>query len=145
MNANSPEVFEKTLHTTQAWLDEIAAAIGPDRRVAWHALGAVLHALRDRLPLELAVHLGAQLPLLIRGAYYEQWRPADQPAASRHFEAFVAAVAEGLGRTRPVNPAEATAAVFRCLARHVDAGQITKTLGALPQPIREALADAAGL
>lgn len=50
-------------------------AVGPDRQVAWHLLGAVLRAMRDRIPLGLAAHLGAQLPLLVRGAYYDRWRP----------------------------------------------------------------------
>src|SRR6266568_3524840 len=75
MSATGLEVFDKTLQTTNIWLDEIMAKLGPDRRIAWHALGAVLHALRDRLQIGLAVHLGAQLPLLVRGLYYDQWHP----------------------------------------------------------------------
>ena len=38
----------------------------------------MLHAVRDRLQVNDAVSLGAQLPELLRGAYYEQWRPAKQ-------------------------------------------------------------------
>src|SRR5215216_2105665 len=55
MSATGLDVFDKTLQTTNTWLDEIMAKIGPDRQLAWHALGAVLRALRDRLPLGLAV------------------------------------------------------------------------------------------
>ena len=73
MSATGLDVFDKTLQTTHIWLDELMEEIGPDRQVAWHVLGAVLRAVRDRVPLELAVHLGAQLPLLIRGTYYDQW------------------------------------------------------------------------
>ena len=62
MSATGLDVFDKTLQTTNIWLDEIMATLGPDRQVAWHVLGAVLHALRDRLQIGLAVHLGAQLP-----------------------------------------------------------------------------------
>ena len=67
MSATGLDVFDKTLQTTHIWLDELMAEIGPDRQVAWHVLGTVLRAVRDRIPLELAVHLGAQLPLLVRG------------------------------------------------------------------------------
>jgi Uncharacterized conserved protein (DUF2267) len=81
--ATGLDVFDKTLQTTNIWLDEIAAEIGPDRQVAWHALGAVLRALRDRIPLDLAAHLGAQLPLLARGLYYDQWHPAAGGLESR--------------------------------------------------------------
>jgi hypothetical protein len=52
MSATGLEVFDKTLQTTNLWLDDISKEIGPDRQVAWHVLGAVLHALRDRLPID---------------------------------------------------------------------------------------------
>jgi hypothetical protein len=61
------QVFDKTVHTTNAWLDEIVEELGPSKQNGWHALGAVLRTLRDRLPLDLAVHLGAQLARLVRG------------------------------------------------------------------------------
>jgi Uncharacterized conserved protein (DUF2267) len=64
MAATGLDVFDKTLQTTNIWLDEMMEVIGPDRQVAWHTLGAVLRPLRDRLPLGLAAHLGSQLPLL---------------------------------------------------------------------------------
>jgi uncharacterized protein (DUF2267 family) len=71
MSATGLEVFDRTLQTTNTWLGEIMETLGPDRQIAWHALGAVLRTVRDRIPLGLglAPHLGAQLPLLVRGAY----------------------------------------------------------------------------
>jgi len=137
------EVFDKTLQTTNIWLDEIMEEIGPDRQLAWHVLGAVLQVLRDRLPLEVAIHLGAQLPLLVRGTYYEQWHLGSHDAPIYRFEDLAEAVADQLGRSRPVNPATAIQAVFRTLARHVDGGQIAKVLAVLPASIRDALDAAA--
>ena len=67
MSATGLDVFDKTLQTTNIWLDEIMADIGPDRHVAWHVLGTVLRALRDRVSVELGAHFAAQLPILIRG------------------------------------------------------------------------------
>ena len=67
MSSTGLDVFDKTLQTTHQWLDDLMEELGPDRQVAWHALGAVLRALRDRLPLGLAAHLGSQLPILVRG------------------------------------------------------------------------------
>ena len=47
MSATGLDVFDKTIRTTtNVWLNEIMGEIGPDRRLAWHVLGAVLHALR---------------------------------------------------------------------------------------------------
>ena len=44
MSATGLDVFDKTLQTTNIWLDEIMAKRGLDRQMAWHVLGAVLHA-----------------------------------------------------------------------------------------------------
>ena len=112
------------------------AELGPDRQVAWHALGAVLHPLRDRLPLDLAAHLGAQLPLLIRGLYYDQWHPAGQPQRLRTLDEFLERVSQGLAQIRPVNARDATRAVFRTLSRHLDPGQVRKAIDSLPEEVR---------
>ena len=138
MSANGLEVFDKTLHTTNTWLKEIMAVIGPDRHVAWKVLSVVLHKIRDRLPVELAAHLGAELPMLVRGVYYDQFQPAKQPSTCRTIEEFHAEVAEWLSDTRPVNPKDAVNAVFATLSRHIPAGQIENVRGALPQAIRSA-------
>jgi uncharacterized protein (DUF2267 family) len=126
MAASGLEVFDKTLQTTHRWLNETGERTGSDRQLAWHALGAVLHALRDRVPLELAVHVGAQLPLLVRGLYYDGWRPSEQPGKARTLEGFLARVADGLATARPVDPRDAAQAVFRVLSHHLDPGQVGK-------------------
>lgn len=137
MSANSLDVFDKTLQTTHIWLNEINAAIGPDRHLAWKVLSTVLHKIRDRLPIELSSHLGSQMPLLIRGAYYDQYKPSAQPGTCRTVDEFVAEVGEWLGDARPVDPKLAIAAVICVLERHVDPGQIAKVKGALPKHLRQ--------
>ena len=92
MSANGLEVFDKTIQTTNIWLKEIMEEIGPDRQVAWKVLSVVLHKLRDRLPVEVSAHLGSQLPMLVRGVYYDQYQPAKQPGACRDYDEFVAEV-----------------------------------------------------
>lgn len=139
MPSTGLEVLDRTIQLTHIWLDEIMDATGEDRQAAWHALGAVLRALRDRLPIEVAVHLGAQLPLLVRGTYAEQWHLAGAPAPVRGMEEFLDLVASHLGRGHAIGSDAATAAVFRTLARHIDAGQVDKVLAVLPGEIRDAL------
>jgi Uncharacterized conserved protein (DUF2267) len=70
MSSTGLEVFDKTVQTTNAWLNEIIEIIGPDRHRAYRVLAAVLHSLRDRLTVNEAAQLGAQLPILLRGIYY---------------------------------------------------------------------------
>jgi uncharacterized protein (DUF2267 family) len=144
MSATGLEVFDKTVQTTNIWLDDIMAELGPDRHVAWHVLGAVLRTLRDRLPIELTAHLSAELPILVRGAYYDQWRPHEEPVKLRTREEFLERIEQGLKGTRPVNPAAAAKVVFQVLNRHLAAGLIEKARGALPEPLRELWPAASG-
>lgn len=136
MAATGLEVFDKTIQTTHIWLGEIEREIGPNRHVAWKVLSTVLHKLRDRLPLDLAAHLGSQLPLLVRGVYYDQFQPAHCPSNCNTVEQFTAEVAEWLSDIRPVDPKAATATVFALLSRHVTGGQIAKIQNALPESLR---------
>jgi uncharacterized protein (DUF2267 family) len=136
MSATGLDVFDKTLQTTHIWLNEINEEIGPDRQLAWHTLGVVLRALRDRLPAADAAHLAAGLPLIVRGAYYDQYRPAAQPNLTRSRDMFVAQVADGLRDARPVDPVDAIRAVFGVIGRHIPQGQVTKTLHSLPEDVR---------
>ena len=136
MSATGLDVFDKTLQTTNIWLNEIMERLGPDRQVAWKVLSTVLHKLRDRLPVELSAHLGSQLPLLVRGVYYDQYEPARQPSDCDTPEQFRDEVAEWLADIRPVDPDEAIRAVFEVLTRHVSEGQIVKVRNALPKGIR---------
>ncbi len=76
-------VFDTTVQETNLWLKGIMEGLHTDdRHLAYLALRATLHALRDRLGPENAVHLAAQLPMLVRGLYYEGWRLARRRPAS---------------------------------------------------------------
>jgi uncharacterized protein (DUF2267 family) len=136
MSATGLEVFDRTLQITNTWLNEIMADHGPDRRVAWHILGVVLRALRDRLSAELGAHLGAELPLLVRGAFYDQYRPSELPDKARSLDAFLERISNDLKSIRPVDPADAARSVFQVLARHIDLGQSAKVCAALPKEIQ---------
>lgn len=137
MSANGLEVFDRTVQTTNIWLDEIMEQIGTERRAAWSVMGAVLRALRDQLPVDHSAHLAAQLPLLVRGAFYEQWRPADVPDRIRNREEFLERVAAYMGATREIDLERAASAVMSTLGRHIDAGEATKARESLPGHIRE--------
>ena len=139
MSATGLDVFDKTLQTTHTWLAELMQdeAVGPDRQLAWQVLGVVLRAVRDRIPLDLAVHLGSQLPLLVRGIYYDQWHaPGRLDGKPRSLDEFLEPIGERLAEIRPMDPRAVTGAVFTVLARHVDPGQAEKVRHALPGEVQ---------
>jgi uncharacterized protein (DUF2267 family) len=136
MSATGLEVFDRTLQITNTWLDEMMTTLPRDRKLAWHVLGAVLRSLRDRVPANLAVHLGAQLPLLVRGTYYDQWRPSETPKAWRTADEFRSIISAELSSGKPVGADDAARAVFRVLNHHVDPGQVEKVRHALPEEVQ---------
>jgi uncharacterized protein (DUF2267 family) len=107
-----------------------------DRHLAYLALRPTLHALRDRLAVDEAAHLGAQLPIWCAALYYEGWRPAGKPLKEHLREAFLAHV-RAEAHALDFDPEPAARAVFGLLAERITAGEIQDVKGTLPQPIRE--------
>jgi uncharacterized protein (DUF2267 family) len=136
MSATGLQVFDRTLQITNIWLNEISDVLGPDRKMSWAVLGAVLRTLRDRLPTNVAAHLGAELPLLVRGAYYDHYQPARQPTDLRTSDQFLQEVEQQLIGQRPVDLTDAVRAVFAVLDRHLPAPACEKVRQTLPQDIR---------
>jgi uncharacterized protein (DUF2267 family) len=138
MSQTGVAAFDRTVQITNVWLDDLMERAGwTDRHRAYHTLWAVLHALRDHLPVDEVVALGAQLPLLVRGAYYEGWRPAGKPAKDRHRAGFLAQVREAFRGESGVDPEAATRAVLGVLATHITAGEVNGVKKALPHEIRD--------
>jgi uncharacterized protein (DUF2267 family) len=136
MSATGLEAFDKTLQTTNIWLKEIGEQIGPDRQRCYQALRAVLFSLRDRLNPDEAAHLAAQLPMLVRGIYYEGYRPAGKPERFRSRDEFLHKISEHLEQTRPLGADDAARAVFKVLDHYLDPGEIADVKHALPEEIR---------
>jgi uncharacterized protein (DUF2267 family) len=137
MSATGLEVFDRTVHKTNIWLKDLMELMEcPDRHEAYLALRATLHALRDRLTIEEAAQLAAQLPMLIRGFYYESWDPTGKPLKERHREEFLARIKQEL-RPRPTDPERVARAVFRVLANRISEGEIEDVEHVLPGEIRD--------
>jgi uncharacterized protein (DUF2267 family) len=132
------ESFDVTLQKTQAWLADLMAILHlKDRHQAYLCLRAVLHPLRDRLAVDEAAHLGAELPMLVRGFYYEGWRPAGKPLKERHKAAFLAHVKEHCPGANLADPERIAKGVFELLDRHVSPGEIKDVKQCLPADLRE--------
>lgn len=136
MSATGLTVFDRTVEKTNLWLDGIGETLGPNRQRAYHALRAVLFALRDRLTIEEAFHLSAQLPMLVRGIYWDGYRPTGKPEELRTLEEFLARVARHLDQIGPMQPEQCVDAVFAVLSRYVGEGELEEVRQMLPREIR---------
>jgi uncharacterized protein (DUF2267 family) len=87
------------------------------------------------LTVDEAAQLGDQLPMLVRGIYYEAWQPESRKRCDPR-EEFIAKVHAHLPKARPISPEDAVRAVFQVFEKHVTAGEIGDVLQALPQDIR---------
>lgn len=110
--------------------------VGPDRQRAYHALRAVLHTLRDRLTVEEAAHLSAQLPLLVRGIPFEGWHPAHKPTKERSKEEFLDQIAARL-RTSTDQPRDRARAALQVLERKTDRAEAAQVRHMLAKALQE--------
>lgn len=130
------ESVNRTVEKTHEWLRELMMEDGfAHEEQAFSGLRAVLHTLRDRITVEEAADLGAQLPMLIRGVYYESWRPAATPSKERTLGEFLESVAGKLPRNAP-DPEKVCRNVFRLLSRRITEGEVRDVRQMLPKPIQ---------
>ena len=129
--------FEKTYRKSEGWLKELCAELNwNDRRKAYRALRVTLHALRDRLPMEEVVQFGAQLPMLIRGLYYEGWRPSATPDKELDRAALLERVRNAFEDDPIFNSKKAVMAVFRLVESHISDGESKDIASVLPEKLR---------
>jgi uncharacterized protein (DUF2267 family) len=137
MTTTSFHVFEKTVQKSYAWLNDLMTELGwQDRHHAYVALRVTLHALRDQLTVDEAVHLGAQFPMLIRGLYYEGWVPSRVPRRERHLDEFLDPLEDAFAGTEAVDVEEVARAVFLLLSRRISEGEIEDVRHVLPPQLR---------
>ncbi|HEY7557381.1 MAG TPA: DUF2267 domain-containing protein [Candidatus Binatia bacterium] len=136
---SSHDVFDTTMQKTQVWLNDVMRELDWEDKPhkAYLALRTVLHALRDRLTVEEAMQLGAQLPMLIRGFYFEGWTLKNKPHKERHKEQFLDHVREAFRDDVTVNPQQVVRAVFRVLQRHTSPGEIDDVKQVMPRALQQ--------
>lgn len=172
MTRTGLDVFDNTTQKTNEWLRDISQQLGGEtppstggglggeqgppssrgelgresggdnRRLAYLALRGTLHAVRDFLPLDESAQLSAQLPMLVRGLYFEGWNPSRTPEGDRSRESFLSRVDDALERALwneeiQIDAEQAARAVLRVLSERVSDGEIAQVRHVLPEHIRD--------
>lgn len=134
--SNIPSL-NRSVHKTQIWLKELSEhAHLENEQQAYSVLRAVLHALRDRLTVDEAANFAAQLPMIVRGVYYEGWRPSAAPIKYKDRSEFYERVRQELRDKADVDVVHATNAVFGLLSAKITAGEMANLREMMPADLR---------
>ena len=128
---HAPQVFAE-------WLNELREDLEwPDKARAYLLLHATLHTIRDFLSVDEAADLAAQLPVLVRGVYYDGWDPSKTPVEPRNKSDFLRRIESHFDKEPLEDPERAVAAVHDLLRRHVSMGEIDQVRSAMRKSIQE--------
>jgi uncharacterized protein (DUF2267 family) len=134
-------IINKSVLKTYEWLKDISKYAGWESKAqSLAALRVTLHQLRDNIPIENAAHLSAQMPIFIRGIFFENWHPSCMPLKERKENIFLASIKdhlENFGEAgEDIDPLVAVKAVFKTLSDKISEGEIQKIISVLPKQIR---------
>jgi uncharacterized protein (DUF2267 family) len=134
MKLTGLEVLDSSIQRSSMWIKDLMQELNwSDARKTYLAFRCVLHALRDHLAVENAVTFGEQLPMLLRGLYFEQWQPSGPARTAATREDFFSYLSTLLMENHQTASAETiTRAVFRLLERKVTDGEIAHIQHTIP-------------
>ncbi|MER8467677.1 DUF2267 domain-containing protein [Mesorhizobium sp. M1396] len=129
--------LNNALQGTQNWISDLMWRLRwHDREQVYQALIATLHALRDCLDRDEAVYMGAQLPALLRGFYYEGWHPG-QPAISRNRNSFLDRIHDGVHCDPAADPEEVARSVLGQFADRLSAAEMEEAKATTPRVLHD--------
>lgn len=129
--------FDDTIHTTNTWLHEITSRMGWDERQrGYRLLRLSLHAMRDRLSVAEIAHLSAQLPLLIRGIFFEGWQPMRKHEGGRDIDSFLSDLRAAFSDDPDFDAEAGFREVVSVMRLHVSAGEIEDIARAMPDALK---------
>ncbi|MFO7915343.1 MAG: DUF2267 domain-containing protein [Candidatus Krumholzibacteriales bacterium] len=130
--------LDRSVIETREWLKEVKEELlYDDEQDAYQVIRAVLHALRDRLSVQQAADLAAQMPMVLSGLYYEGWHPAGKPEKIRSAEEFRSRVAGGLPEDKKDKAGVAIKAVFKTMEGRISRGEMEDMKSILPDDFKE--------
>jgi uncharacterized protein (DUF2267 family) len=133
--------FDTTVDKTNRLLRQIEEDYGwpkERRSQSYAALRAVLHTLRDRMTVEEAAHLSAQLPMLVRGIFFEGWDPSRVPQKMDRDE-FFTRVRQSFPYAIEGDVQQLTQRVLQALRDHVTEGEWEDIVASVPKSLAAAL------
>lgn len=138
MTAQGLEIIDHSVHLTHEWINELAGRLDwSSKRSALRLMRVILHRIRDHLLVDEVAQFSAQLPVMIRGYFFEGWVPKDTPIKERHGEDFIAFIAHQMSDTAEYRGREDITCVFDLLNARISRGEVEDIRASLPQDLRD--------
>lgn len=134
--------FERYVQKGDEFMQEVAKELGysEDTDQAYRVFRAVIHTVRDNITPEENLHFIAQLPMMIKAIYVDNWKISDKNI--RHRDAFIEHVQKKNTNNNqrdlhtPEQTEEAIQKVFVVLRRHVSEGEMKDVLNMMPEEVQ---------
>lgn len=110
----------------------------------YQATKAVLQSIRDRLQIEEAIHLSANLPLIMKGMMMDGYTLKNKPERIRDLEGFLELVQVNYDASMRdiIEPEDAVVVVLKVLNSRMGGGELTKVAANMPEPIKRLFREA---
>ncbi|MEV6695035.1 DUF2267 domain-containing protein [Micromonospora sp. NPDC051196] len=131
--------IESSVDKTNLILKDIEQAYGwpkAQRNQSYAALRTVLHLLRDRMPVQESVEFSAQLPMLVRGIYFDGWQPENVPIKLNRDD-FLYEVRQGFPYDVEGGPQRVVQVVLDTLRRHITQGEWDDVRDTMPADLAQ--------
>jgi uncharacterized protein (DUF2267 family) len=129
--------LDRSVDEMDAWLDGVMQTLQTDNRQrAYQALEGTLPALRERLSSETASTFGRQMPVLIRGLFFNDPDTPDADHDHSELERFFATVRAPFSANLRIDAHAIAAAVFDVLDEQFSAEETAKIRAELPADLQ---------
>ena len=138
MTSSSLSTVNHAPQVVSEWVNFLSETLEwNDQGRAYMLLREVLHAVRDYLNVDEAVDLSAQLPVLIRGIYFDGWVPSKTPVHPRSKQDFLARISKPFVDPPLEDEERASAAVFDLLCRKISSGEFDHVANSMRKSLRD--------
>lgn len=138
MGSEGLDVIEHSVHLAHDWVNELTGRLDwSSKRSALRLMRVTMHHIRDHLPVDELAQFSAQLPVLVRGFFFEGWVPKRTPIKERHEYEFIAYIDEQMADTEEYRGREDIKCVFDLLNARLSRGEIEDVRACLPVDLRD--------
>jgi uncharacterized protein (DUF2267 family) len=138
MTSHALSTLRHSPQVVTEWINLISEDLEwDDQGRAYMLLREVLHAVRDYLSVDEVADLSAQLPVLVRGIFFDGWVPSQTPSKPRSKADFLERISKPFASTPLEDPERAAAAVFDVLRRKTSEGEFEQVARSMPKTLRD--------